>query len=255
MKCQKILQRMEEIAPKNLAEEWDNPGLLIGNFNCDVKKILVCLDVDCRAIDFAIENEVDLIISHHPIIFRSMKNLRTDLPLGSRIEKLLTHGISVFAAHTNLDSAEGGVNDVLAEKLGLTEVKSLEDSFGRIGKLSEKISARDFAEFVKKVLNADHVRLVESNSKLISKIAVCGGAGAEFIDKAKFHGADLFVTSDVKYHEAQHAFEIGLNVIDAGHFYTEFPIVHVIAEKLRESFESEIEILEDAGSGNFFEIV
>lgn len=255
MKCQKILQRMEEIAPKHLAEDWDNPGLLVGNFDRDVKKILVCLDVDCRAVDVAIAHEVDLIISHHPIIFRPMKNLRTDLSLGSRLEKLLKHEVSVFAAHTNLDAAEGGVNDVLAEKFGLLDVKKLEDSFGRIGRLEEKISAREFAENVKRVLNADHVRLVESRSKLVSKVAVCGGAGAEFIDRAKFYGADLFVTSDVKYHEAQHAVEIGLDLIDAGHFYTEFPIVHVVAEKLRESFGSELEILEDTGSGNFFAIV
>lgn len=235
IKVQNISEIMNRIAPRQLAEDWDNPGLLVGSFDSEVEKIFVCLDVTEETVKAAVEFGANLIIAHHPLIFRAVKNFRTDLPLGKKLQILIKNDIAVFAAHTNLDSVQGGVNDVLAQKLGLVDVKTFDEeifSLGRIGKLQEKMTAKDFAQHVKKSLNAESVRLVDAGDFLIEKVGICGGAGSDIISKAKFHGAQAFVTGDVKYHEAQNAVENKIHVVDAGHFATEFPIVHVLAEML-----------------------
>jgi len=259
-KVQTVCDAMNRLAPKHLAEEWDNPGLLIGNPNNEVKKIIICLDISEEVIKRAIESKAQMIVTHHPMIFKAIRSIRTDLPLGIYISNLLKNDISVFAAHTNLDSAEGGVNDVLAEKLGLIEVKTFDEelSLGRIGKLSQEMTAEEFARHVKKALKADFVRLTNAGEFKVKKVGICGGAGSEFISKAKFLGADAFVTGDVKYHEAQAAVSNKIHVVDAGHFATEFPIVHALADKLKSEFERlniDIEIVEDVQSKDFFTIV
>lgn len=254
---QSVAEVMNRIAPKKLAEEWDNSGLLVGNPRAEVEKIFVALDVTEEVIKNAIDFGANLIVSHHPIIFHAIKNLRTDLPLGRKIELLIKNNIAVFAAHTNLDSAIGGVNDILAEKIGLVDVKMFgeeEISLGRIGRLREPMSAKKFAEHVKTVLNAENVRLIDAGDFLIEKVGICGGAGADIISKAKFFGANGFVTGDVKYHEAQSAIENKIHVIDAGHFYTEIPIVHALAEILRNEFDK-IKIAEDLTSRDFFKTI
>ena len=258
---QNISEVMNRIAPKKFAEEWDNPGLLVGNPKNEVEKIFVALDVTEEVIKNSVDFGANLIISHHPIIFHAVKNFRTDLPLGRKIEMLIKNDISVFAAHTNLDSAIGGVNDVLAEKIGLVDVKMFGDeeiSLGSIGKLPQPVDAKTFAEHVKKVLGAENVRLIDAGNFLIDKVGVCSGAGADIISKAKFFGANCFVTGDVKYHEAQSATENKIHVIDAGHFATEFPIVHALAEILRKEFDKlnyKIEIAEDKNSHDYFQTV
>lgn len=258
IKVQNIIEVMSKIAPRQLAEEWDNPGLLVGAPENEVKKIFVCLDVTDETVKAAADFRADLIVAHHPIIFRAVKNFRTDLPLGRKLEMLIKNNISVFAAHTNLDSVQGGVNDVLAEKIGLVDVKMFGDeeiSLGRIGRLPEKMSAKTFAEHVKKSLNANFVRLVDAGDFPIDKVGICGGAGSDIISKAKFFGAQAFVTGDVKYHEAQNAVDTKIHVVDAGHFATEFPIVRALAEKLSAEFNKldyEIEIAEDNFSRDVF---
>ena len=218
------------------------------------------MDVSEEVIHAAKNFGAQLIISHHPIIFHAVKNIRTDLPLGRKISLLIKNDIAVFSAHTNLDIACGGVNDVLAEKIGLIDVKMFGDeeiSLGRIGKLPEPMTAEKFAALVKKNLNAETVRLVNAGDFLVSKVGICSGAGSEFILKAKFFGADCFVTGDVKYHEAQSAVENKIHVVDAGHFATEFPIVHALAEKLTAEFEKQnykIKIAEDNFSRDYFSI-
>lgn len=253
---QTVADAVNRLAPKKLAEEWDNPGLLIGDPTAEVKKIFICLDVLDENISRAIELDAQLMVSHHPIIFHAIKNVRLDLPLGNKIARLLQNNLSVFAAHTNLDIAAGGVNDVLAEKLGLVDVKMFGDeefSLGRIGTLETPMTAADFARHVKKSLNAANVRLVDAGDFTISKVGLCSGAGAEFIQKAKFFGAQAFVTGDVKYHEAQAAVENRIHVVDAGHFATEFPIVHALAEYLRDELKNfRVEIFEDTAAKDFF---
>lgn len=255
---QHVAEVMNRIAPRALAEDWDNPGLLVGSFEAPVEKIFVSLDVTDEVAAAAVDFGADLIVAHHPIIFRAVKNFRTDLPLGKRLAALIKNDVAVFAAHTNLDSAQGGVNDVLAQKLGLLDVKSFgeeENSLCRIGRLPKKMSARNFAAHVKKSLNAEFVRLVDAGDFEIERVGICGGAGSEFISRAKFLGAQAFVTGDVKYHEAQSAVENKIHVVDAGHFATEFPIVHALAEILRAEFERldyKIKIAEDTTSRDVF---
>ena len=257
---QTVCDAMNRIAPKYLAEEWDNPGLLVGDSHQAVNKILVCLDLSDEMIQKAIELKAQMIITHHPLIFKPIKNVRTDLPLGRKISSLIKNDISCFAAHTNLDSAAGGVNDVLAKKIGLVDVQPFDDelTLGRIGNLQREMSAKEFAFHVKKLLKADHIRLINAGDFLIKRVGICGGAGSEFISKAKFLGADAFVTGDVKYHEAQSAIENKIHIVDAGHFATEFPIVKVLAKKLKEEFarlNSPIEVVEDTSAKDFFTVM
>lgn len=257
-KCtvQTVADAVNRLAPKKLAEEWDNPGLLVGDPSAEVKKIFVCLDVLDEKISRAIELDAQLIVAHHPLIFHAVKNVRFDLPLGNKIARLIKNNLAVFAAHTNLDTAAGGVNDVLAKKIGLVDVKNFGDeefSLGRLGTLETPMTAADFARHVKKVLNADNVRLIDAGNFLIKKVGLCGGAGADFIQKAKFFGAQAFVTGDVKYHEAQAAVENKIHVVDAGHFATEFPIVHELADYLRDELKDfSVEIFEDEAAKDFF---
>ena len=260
-KCtvQTVADAINRLAPRRLAEEWDNPGLLIGDPTAEVKKIFVCLDVLEENISRAIELSAQIMVAHHPLIFHAIKNIRFDLPLGRKILRLIKNDLAVFAAHTNLDSAAGGVNDVLAKKIGLVYVKTFEDdelSLGRLGMLETPMTAENFARHVKKSLNADNVRLIDAGDFQIKKVGVCGGAGAEFISKAKFFGAQAFVTGDVKYHEAQSAIENKIHVVDAGHFATEFPIVHDLTEYLRAELKIfDVEIFEDTTSTDFFKTV
>lgn len=245
---QTLADAVNRLAPRHLAEEWDNPGLMIGNPASAVNKIVVSLDVLDETITQAVDVGAQMIVAHHPLIFRPIKNVRLDLPLGKKIARLIKNDIAVFAAHTNLDSAIGGVNDVLARKIGLTDVKMFGDeefSLGRLGTLDKPMSAVDFARRVKVALKADNVRLIDAGDFEISKVGLCSGSGAEFISKAKFFGAQAFVTGDVKYHEAQTAVENKIHVVDAGHFATEYPIVHELAEYLRGELKNfDVEIVE-----------
>lgn len=262
MKCQVIMDAMEQLAPKKVACDWDNVGLLVGSPQQEVHRILVCLDATEETAEQAIRKGCDMIISHHPVIFDGMKKMRTDLYTGRFMQKLLVNNIAVFSAHTNLDMAEGGVNDVLAELMGLTKVKNMmdgEEIIGRIGYLPEAVTIEDFAVQVKNGIGADYVRMVKTSDKKVKKVALCSGAGAGFLFKAAFNGADCYVTGDVKYHDAQHAQEQGIHLIDGGHFPTEFPVrvslSKRLGELLKEQGKGEVEILCDDESTDIFKIV
>lgn len=264
VKCQAVMQAMERIAPRRLAEEWDNPGLLVGSPADEVRRILVALDVREETIDRAIKDGCDMIVSHHPLIFRGLKAVRTDEATGHKIARLLRHGIAVFAAHTNLDSAEGGVNDVLAERLGLAELGALmpgpegeTQGLGRIGTLAapQPLSLDAFAEIVKQRLGLSAVCVVRAGRRSVHRVALCGGSGASFIDRAATLGADVYVTGDVKYHDGEHAVDRGIHVVDAGHFATEHLIVERLAEALAAQLGSSVEMFADTKSSDFFQIL
>ena len=244
---QTVLSAVNQLAPKRFAEDWDNVGLL------------VCLDVRDENISQAVEIGAQLIVSHHPLIFRKMSDVRLDKPLGRHIARLIKSDIAVIAAHTNLDKASGGVNDVLANQLGLVDVKIPDDeeiSFVRLGRLQTPMTAADFARHVKKSLNVANVRLVDAGDFMIERVGLCSGAGADFILNAQFHGAQAFVTGDVKYHEAQAAVENKIHVVDAGHFATEYPIVHELANYLRDELKNfDIKIFEDDKPKDFFQTI
>lgn len=267
LSCQVVMNALERIAPRHLAEDWDNTGLLVGSYAQKVERILVALDVDDIVVAEAIERSANMIVAHHPAIFRGMKQLRTDLPLGRRLAALLTHSIAVAAAHTNLDITRGGVNDVLAARLGLEKLSTFitteqadgsAESLGRIGTLPAPVAIDDFAHSVCTRLGVSHVRLVRAADRPVRRVAVVGGAGAEFIDDAVRRGADVYVTGDVKYHEAQRAVEQGMHIIDAGHFGTEVPVLPVLADLLRAELAAEhgtVEILVTEKQRDVFDVI
>ena len=220
---------MNEIAPVRFAEEWDNPGLLVGDTNASVKKIMLALDLMPEVAQQAVDAKVDMIITHHPLYFKLPKTLAmTDIKMYS-IYELIKHNIAAYAAHTNLDAAKGGVNDVLAKKLGLTNVRTVEEEgreqgIPRFGTLKEPMQLEEFALKVKKVLHCDGVAYTDGGQP-VHKVVVVGGGGVSYLNKALEEGADTLVTADVKFHPAQDALNLGMNLIDAGHQTSESPVL------------------------------
>ncbi len=233
-----VLGVMKALAPLELAEKWDNVGLLVGNAEREVHKILVMLDIDQQGLDEALEVGADMIITHHPIIMSGVSTITDPVLLGVTENK-----ISVCSMHTNLDSSDEGVNQVLAETLGLSNIEPIDFDgvFGRTGYVDE-CTLSELIQSVKLALDIEHVRYVGSKRNKVNKVAVLGGAGADFIPHTKIAECDVYITSDVKYHQAQMADKLGINVIDAGHFETENPIIYKIARYLRNRFE-DIEVI------------
>lgn len=239
-----IYKLIDQIAPFNTRFDFDNVGILVGDSNAEVKKIGVCLDITKDVIKRAVENECDLIVSHHPVIFDKMSSVTAE----SIPYMLIKNGISAICAHTNLDVAKGGVNDRLAIALGLEEPEGLVDSeygnsmpIAKIGTVQTYEPAA-FAKFVKEQLDSPDVRYTEG-SNLIRRVCVYGGAGNDFILQAKAYGADAFVTSEIKHHQWLLARELDMTVIDAGHFSTENVIVKPLALLLKDKLECEVRII------------
>ena len=234
-----ILHFIESIAPPYMAEGWDNVGLLCGRKDKEVRKILVALDPFATVIDEAIALGADLIVTHHPLILKEpLTAVNEDTQTGRCVLTLIEHGIAAINAHTNLDMAPGGVNDVLAQTLGLTGIEIINpvDNYGllRKGEISEQ-PLTAFLSTVKEKLHCQGLRYVDGG-KPVRIVAVGGGSCADGMQEALAAGCDTFVTSDIKYNQFRTAFELGLNLIDAGHFYTENPVMPVVTEKLRAAF-------------------
>ena len=210
-----------------MAEAWDNVGLLCGRKGKEVKKILVALDPFRSVIQEAIEEGADLIVTHHPVIFRPISRLSADsLPY-----RLAAAGISVISAHTNLDKAVEGVNDTLAARLGLTDIEIAADGMTRVGTLPEEMTATAFAAHVAEVLGTP-VRA--AGDKPVKRVALCGGAAGSSLF-AHIGSADCFITGEVKHHEWLG--EAGrINLIDGGHYSTEVPVVDTLCSWLTEAF-------------------
>lgn len=242
-----IMEFMESLAPKDLKMDWDNVGLNCGSKSAPVKKILVALDPFEHVCQEAVDFDADLLVTHHPLIFRPWPMVTDEAAISRGLINLIRHDISHFCAHTNLDCAEGGVNDVLATKLGLQNVEKVPaDAHGmlRMGEVKEQELA-DFLAFVKETLRCDGLRYV-SGGKPVHKVAVGGGGCAGGLYDAILAGCDTFVTSDIKYNDWWDAKEQGLNLIDAGHFHTENPVVSMLAEKIACRFpEVEVKISEN----------
>lgn len=241
-----IMNFMETLAPRALKMDWDNVGLNCGSKSTPVTKILVALDPFEHVCGEAVRWGADLLVTHHPLIFRPWPMVTDDAAITRGLMNLVRHNISHFCAHTNLDRAEGGVNDVLAEVLGLENVEVIPDTelgLLRCGYVPEQNLA-DFLSTVKDLLHCDGLRYCDGGKK-VHKVAVGGGGCAGGLFDAICAGCDTFVTSDVKYNEFWDAKEQGLNLIDAGHFHTENPVVVVLAEKIAAAFpEIEVKISE-----------
>jgi len=364
----KVIKLMNEIAPERLAESWDNVGLLVGNADSEIDRVMVALEVTEAVLEEAISENIDLIVCHHPLLFKPLKKITDHDPIGKMVRKLIKNDINLYVAHTNLDIAEGGTNDYIAELLKLDRVQGLDktgtskytkiavyvpienleavrkemadagagkigsysdcafvsegrgmfkplegstphigeqdileavreaklevivdksnlgrviekmlkahpyevpaydiweleneiESFylGRTGHAQGKHTLKSFAEEVKSKLNIDHLRFVGDPDKRIRKVAICTGAGSDYIKAAAKRGCDVLVTGDLKYHEAQTALQMNIAVIDAGHYETEQIYVKRLAEKLTSSIqlkEYDVAVIESKAESNPFQ--
>lgn len=222
-------------------EAWDNSGLQIGDYNDDINNIMLTMDVDQKIIECAIYNNVELIITHHPFLFSGLKSIDFSTYEGKLIRNMINNNINLYSMHTNYDMAAFGVTYQLSEILGIKTYDVLHvvnpdgSGYGGIGFI-EHINIVEYAKKVKKLLNADHVKLYcNDNDKTIHKAAFCGGSGSEFIKDAIAMEADVYITGDIKYHQAQYALQNNLCVIDAGHYNTEYQSLHSIKNILEKA--------------------
>ena len=240
-----ILKYIETLAPRELKMDWDNVGLNCGSRSAPVTRILVALDPFEHVCQEAAQWGADLLVTHHPLIFRPLPMVTDDAAITRGLMELVRHNISHICAHTNLDCAPGGVNDALAATLGLENTESLGAYGGmmRCGEVPQQ-DLTSFLAFVKEKLHCDGLRYCDGG-KPVRKVAVGGGACSDGLYDAILAGCDTFVTSDVKYNNFWDAKEQGLSIIDAGHFATENPVVSVLAEKIAAAFpETQVKISE-----------
>ena len=232
---QNVFDALCHIAPLELQMDFDNAGFQVGHADREVQRVLLALDVTDAVVEEAEALGAELIVTHHPLIFTPLRSL-TDLdPTSRRLLCLAEKGIGLISMHTNLDIAEGGVNDVLIRLLGAEPETALDEGCGRIGTLPQAVALPAFLMLCRQRLQVPTLRFVDGG-KPVSRLAVMGGAGAGSLEQAVAAGCDTFVTADVKYHQFQRAAELGLSLIDADHFYTENPVIAELARLLSAQF-------------------
>ena len=243
-----IVNKMEKFAPSRLKEDFDNVGLMVGDKNKAVKKVLLALDCTIKVIEEAKEKNTDLIITHHPLIFIKPKSITTDTIQGQKIIELIKNDIALYSSHTNLDAAKGGINEKIAEMLGIEDSRLIdkntrdeEAGIGRIGQLANETTLHEFIQKVKSDLSIDNLRVVRGRDT-VKTVAVINGSGQDFIGRAIAMGADTIVTGDTTYHFAADYKEMGINIIDAGHFNTEWPVFIKVMDGIKNDF-SDIEFI------------
>lgn len=232
-----INEYISKVCPPSLSFDGDNVGLLVGRASKPVSKILVSLDVDEHVVREAIELGADLILAHHPLMFHAINHLTDSDPQQRALMLLVQNDISMIAAHTNLDCVSGGLNDYLAETLGIQntsvievvdESEGVQHGYGRVGEVPNGTTLSDMLSRCTSALGIDAVRYVGELDRHVKKVAVNCGGGAGEMDICISSGVDLFITGDVKYNPARDAYESGMAVIDAGHYETE----HIATELL-----------------------
>lgn len=247
VKVAQILSFLEQYAPYELSENWDNCGLLVGDKNLAVNKVLIALDVTQAVIDEAICKNCKVIVAHHPVIFTKISKINADDYTGKMLITAIKNDISIICMHTNLDSANFGVNDALADKIGLKNIENLgcgdSKALGRFGNIEKPCDFDTFLCNIAEILNANGLKFV--GNRKVSKVAVLGGAGGKLIDYAISNGCDTYVTSDCSYDTFQKAEQMGINLVDAGHFATENVICDILLTKLSENFDIIFEISEN----------
>ncbi|MBK5242356.1 Nif3-like dinuclear metal center hexameric protein [Clostridium sp.] len=236
LKVETIHNIMEEYAPAILSEDYDNVGLMVGDRDAEVTKILIALDCTIDVIREAVDTGCNFILTHHPLLFNKPKSITSDTLIGKKIIELIKNNIALYASHTNLDSVKGGLNDIATEMLGFNESKVMESSIipgydngyngyngiGRLVTLDNPILLIDLCEKVKKIFNAKQIRYVGEDNRVIKTIAIINGSGEDFFEMARKFKADCIITGDTKYHGACDLKEQGTSLIDAGHFITEW---------------------------------
>ena len=234
-KISEIYQCLEHALPASLSCDWDNDGLMVcASPETEVKKILFALDITPAVADYAAEIEADLVISHHPLIFSGIRRMDGHDGTTRKVISLLRNNISAMSFHTRLDAVAGGVNDTLCRLLGIGNPEPFgEEGIGRIGSLSSPMSAEAFARLVKERLNAPAVFFGDAK-KPVCRVAVLGGAGGDDIGAARQAGADTYLSGTLGYHDMTDAPEAGMNLLEAGHFFTEQPVTATLEAWLLE---------------------
>lgn len=244
-KLKEILNLLEEIVPSHIAEEWDNSGLQVGHPSQIIKKVFVSVEPTLKAVRKASSRDSQLLLTHHPLIFRPLSQINQESYPGNVVFEAFKKELSIVAAHTNLDVIRGGINDMLADLFGLLDVELLQrkvDSkvdnagLGRIGYLPDPVKLGTMIETVKTVLRTERIRVVGNNNMKVKRVAVVGGSGGVMIPFASRKGADVLITGDVSHHEAREAENLGLALIDGGHFHTEKAALRLFADTLRDLF-------------------
>lgn len=254
-----LLRFLEDFAPLELAEDWDNVGLLVGRRNREVSRVMTCLTLTSDVAAEAISRRDDLIITHHPVLFRAIQQLTDATVEGTLLLDLIAAGIGVYSPHTSFDSAVDGINQSLAEALGLREIAALRPivaaeshadtdalrvvpddasvlGSGRHGRLPDAIPLREFLDRVKAALGVRHLQYVGDDDRLIRHVGVACGAGAEFLADARRHGCDAFLTGEARFHACLEARASDLPLILPGHYATERPAVERLARCLASQF-------------------
>ena len=239
-----MLCALERFAPLPLQESWDNAGLQVGLTETEVSGALLCLDVNERIIDEAIQKGCNLIVSHHPLLFRGLKTISDLTDVQRTVRKAIVNGVCVISMHTNMDNAKDGVNFRIAQKLCLNEVhfltpktiEGLEAGSGVIGKLTEPLAASDFVQKVKKTFGLECAMCNELLDRPISKVAICGGAGDFLLDDALKAGADAFITGEMHYHQ-YFGYEQQIQICVIGHYQSEQFTSEIFNEIIRQACE------------------
>jgi len=216
-----IINSIESVAPRSAQEAWDNSGMQVGDTGREVSSVLLTTDITEDVVNEAIMHGCELIVSHHPLLFHGLKQVCGQTPQARVVEMAIKHNITIYSAHTNLDSVVGGINTKLAERLGIIDYRLLTESgLGAIGRLPQPMTYADFIGHVHDTLDCTYIRYTKAPKSSVETVALCGGSGAEFIEEAIAQGADVYLTADVKYHEFQDA-EGRIGLIDIDHWISE----------------------------------
>lgn len=244
MVIKEIIDRLEALSPPMFAEKWDNSGLLCGHYDSEVNKILVCVDVTDSVVDQAIKQEVDLVISHHPLIFKGLKKLSDQDFIGRRVVRLVENRIGLYAMHTNFDVM--GMADEAADILDLTNPSVLMATFedqiskegiGRIGMLPRRMTLKECAMHVKEVFHITEVKVYGPLNTKLDIAAICPGSGADSIEDALYKGAQVLITGDISHHQGIDSVARGLCIIDAGHYNLEKIFMDYMKDYLNNEFK------------------
>lgn len=248
MIVQDIIDYMECIAPVELKESYDNVGLIIGNKESQVKSILFCLDCNLDVINEAKLKCVDMIISHHPLLFKKPTSITTETLQGKKIIELIKADINLYSSHTNLDSVKDGMNDTMIKLLDLNikdtyiidkSTRSIEEAgIGRIIELTSATTAKELCSIVKEKFQLQNIRFVGSLNNKITKIALINGSGQDYFEAARNLGAQCIITGDTTYHFVSDYKEMGLFIIDLGHFSCEWPLFKIISKNIKKHIKS-----------------
>lgn len=237
MTVNELYRALEARIPRALSCDWDNDGLMCcPDGEREVSRVLVALDITAAVADHALASGQELIVSHHPLIFRPLRALAPGDAVAERVIRLLRGGVSAMSFHTRLDAVTGGVNDVLAQRLGLSEVIPFGENgetIGRIGTLAAPLTVEEFALRVKAATGAEYVQFSDAGIP-VRRVALLGGGGSDDAEAARNAGADTYLTGELKHHQLTEAPERGMNLIMGGHFYTENPVCERLRELLLE---------------------